>query len=234
MMNGMQYEFKTLQKEIEKKLTFQGKALLSYRIVYPQFSANAFGNFLRRLNTYYELKAKKFRLHCEKKLFRLAVDQYEYAQRNKLPLPAFEAQQVFTVTYQKNCALSLYTDTYEYLGGAHGNTTRASDTWNLTQGARGELYQYFPAVRGLKQFLTSEVIQRIEGDIETETGMWFEEYEENTVTHFDSSSFYLNDQGVVLYYQQYDLAPYAAGIPTFLFAYRTGGAVQPTCMRRVR
>jgi hypothetical protein len=43
------------------------------------------------------------------------------------------------------------------------------------------------------------------------------------------NNFYLTKEGVVIYFQQYDIAPYSSGLPTFVIPYGPGGAVTPRC-----
>ena len=42
------------------------------------------------------------------------------------------------------------------------------------------------------------------------------------VQQFDPRRFYCTPRGVVLYYQQYEIAPYSSGIPEFFFPYSAG------------
>ncbi|HWQ73960.1 MAG TPA: RsiV family protein, partial [Syntrophomonas sp.] len=44
-------------------------------------------------------------------------------------------------------------------------------------------------------------------------------YEELVEQTFDVNNFYCTPQGVVVYFQQYDIAPYASGIREFLLPY---------------
>lgn len=233
-MNGRMANYEVIVREetLENELIHSGKRIMSYSIAYPQFESRSFPRRIANLNAYYQLQARKYALHCEKRLFPMALEQYDYSVRNRLPIQEFEARRIYEVTYNQNCAISLYTDTYEYLGGAHGNTIRTSDTWNLNRGGRYELYQLFPNTRDLKNHLIAEIVRRIEKLIEQGDSSYFDEYEENAAVHFDSNNFYLTNRGVVIYFQKYDIAPYAKGFPEFLFTYRGSGAVQPVCMLR--
>lgn len=46
---------------------------------------------------------------------------YLQAVENGYPVMVYEVIAEFTVTYNQNCALSLYTDQYIFTGGAHGS-----------------------------------------------------------------------------------------------------------------
>ena len=218
-------------QEIRREMRFDDHVVLKYHISYPQFLSHRFGRMLQNINMQYQLQAKKFVLRCEKKLYKMAVDQYDYSRRNRLPVQTFEAQDSFTMTYNQNCALSLYMDRYEYLGGAHGNTERRSDTWYLARGSHNEVLAFFPHVRNLKETVVTQIIGQIEQEIESGGSSYFDDYEENVRQHFDYKSFYLTPKGVVFYFQQYDIAPYVSGIPSFLIPYQRGGATPPSCNR---
>lgn len=224
-----QAKIEVTEQVIEKERSFQGHVLLVYKIVYPQFSSSSFVRVLKNINQFYELQARKYALHCEKKLFKMALEQYEYSVKNRLPIQRFEAQDVFTLTYNRNCTLSLYQDRYEYTGGAHGSTVRRSNTWNLQRGGQSNLVNYFPYVRGVQEYLIGEITRQVENQIENGSKDYFDDYEENIRAHFNPQQFYLTEKGVVLYFQQYDIAPYVSGIPEFLIPYSKGGATPPTC-----
>ena len=215
-------------REIKRELCFDNHAVLTYKISYPRFYAKQFPYILKNINTQYEIQAKKYVMHCEKRLYKMAVEQYEYSRRNRLPVQTFEAENKVSVTYNSDCILSLYMDRYEYLGGTHGSTYRKADNWNLSRGSRVELINIFPFIRNIREYITSEITNAVERKIESGIGNFSEEYEEDIETSFDGKSFYLTDKAVVIFYQVYDIAPYAAGIPEFTFAYRRGGAVLPS------
>jgi len=45
--------------------------------------------------------------------------------------------------------------------------------------------------------------------------IYFEDYRNLIVQHFNPASYYLSNDGLVIYYQQYEIAPYATGIVEF-------------------
>lgn len=70
-----------------------------------------------------------------------------------------------------------------------------------------------------KAYITGEVIRQIRTQMQNGEGDYFEDYEKNAVEEFDPGQFYLTPEGVVVYYQQYAIAPYSSGIPVFLIPY---------------
>ena len=69
--------------------------------------------------------------------------------------------------------------------------------------------------------LKDKVQKTIEGQIieqlKTSPQSYFDDYAKLVAKTLNLNSFYLTPDGVVLYFQQYDIAPYAAGFPEFSF-----------------
>ncbi|MCI2106585.1 MAG: DUF3298 and DUF4163 domain-containing protein [Intestinimonas sp.] len=204
---------------IHHDLTHNGETLLTYKIEYPEFSASRFQACLLKLNRYYKSRALEFQQYCETALFSMAVEQYHAAMEHHFPVRTFEAMQVYEVTDQRACVLSVYFDRYEYTGGAHGNTIRTSQTWNLQTCGSYKLKQLVHCPPNYKTYL----LTKIEAQIQNNPELYFENYEELIAEAFDKDHFYCMPGGIVVYYQQYDIAPYASGIRGFLIPY--GGCV---------
>jgi len=159
----------------------------------------------------------------------MAMVEYEYSMANNFPIRLFEAYVDFFVTYNQNCAISLYFDQYEYAGGAHGLTLRYSDTWNLQKSKRIDLNELFPHKSNYKEYIIDLINQQIGIEIANGNNPYFENYSQLINENFKANSFYLTKEGVAIYFQQYDIAPYATGLPTFVIPYTPQGAVPPKC-----
>lgn len=51
--------------------------------------------------------------------------------------------------------------------------------------------------------------------LKTDPGIYFEDYRKLLQDTFNANSFYIQPGRVVIYYQQYDIAPYSTGLPKF-------------------
>jgi len=222
------YQVQAEEIIIKKDLYHNKILLLSYTIQYPQFSSERFQMTLSRINRYYKAKATAQQLYFEHKLFRMAIEQYEDAIKNGFPVRKFEAFVAYTMTYNQNCAISLFFDRYEYTGGAHGNNEQYSDTWNLQSGVQMKLSRLF-ANQNYKTYIIRMINLQIAEQIANGTNQYFENYSELVTQYFNEDSFYLTPQGVAIYFQQYEIAPYSSGIPTFLIPYSNGYATPPRC-----
>jgi len=215
---------------LQNDLYYKRNLLLSYKIEYPQLFSDKFQKYLNKINEFYKAKALELERECYEISFKIAIEQYEYSVRNDLPIRKFEIILNYEITFNQDCVVSLYFDKYQYMGGAHGSTIRYSDTWNIQSGNRIMLYNMFtPTVKYIEYILLG-INRQIEIQLNTdENFMYFDNYERKVFMSFDINNFYLTKYGVVIYFQQYDIAPYASGIPEFMIPYHCGIVICPKC-----
>lgn len=208
---------------------YKNTIIMRYTIKYPHFISETYQTLMNKLNSLYRTKAVMYERSNIMNLYQMAMVEYEYSIANNYPVRQFEAYVDYTVTYNQNCTLSLYFDQYEYAGGAHGLTFRYSDSWNLQKSKRIELSDLFPHKAHYRDYLIQVIDNRIELELSGESTMYFENYAQLVTETLKANNFYLTKEGVVIYFQQYDIAPYSSGLPTFLIPYGSGGAAAPRC-----
>jgi len=128
----------------------------------------------------------------------------------------YEAIYTYTITYNQDNIISLYSDQYIYSGGAHGLTNRQSQNWNMQCGKEillNEVYKNNP-------YFMLNILKSINGQIENEiqngTNQYFDNYCTLVLETFKINQFYITtDNKLAIYFQQYDIAPYSSGIPVF-------------------
>ncbi len=216
-------------KVIQQDMYYKNQNIMKYTIQYPQFISMNFQPFLDKLNSFYRTRALMYERSNIMNLYQMAMVEYEYSVSNGFPIRQFEAFVDYQVTYNQNCAISLYFDQYEYAGGAHGLTIRSSDTWNLIKSKKIELNDVFVYRNGLRDYLVETIISQIEEENKQGNNNYFEDYRKLVNENLKLNNFYLTPEGVVLYFQEYDIAPYASGLTTFLIPYASGVATQPKC-----
>ena len=99
--------------------------------------------------------------------------------------------------------ISLIQRVYQYTGGAHGMTIQTGHTIDRASGRRLNLGDLFVAGASYVERMNRFV--REEGRVR-QLPMW------DFKGIGARSAFYLSDAGVVLFFQQYEIAPYSAGI----------------------
>ncbi|MPN02996.1 hypothetical protein SDC9_150219 [bioreactor metagenome] len=101
------------------------------------------------------------------------------------------------------------------MGGAHGTTVRASQTWQVQKCKELPLEQFVHCQSDYKTYVFSE----IKTQVQTHQDYYFTKTNTLLVKTFNKNSFYCTPKGIVIYYQQYDIAPYSGGIREFLIPY---------------
>lgn len=172
-----------------------------------------------RINHRIEMQTSRFYRYVSTELYKQAVAGYKYDIANGYPFNHYEAILDYNVTYNENCFLSVYRDTYEYTGGAHGSTVRASDTWHLHQGRLIPMSYYFSRDTNYYERLIAIMIEQAEVNLSENPGIYFDDFRALIIKHFNPESYYLTLEGMAVYYQQYDIAPYSSGIVVFTIPY---------------
>lgn len=213
----MQTNITAATHTLKDTMEYEHETVLTYKIEYPQFSSTQHSNAVERMNQYYSRRAKAFEKYIRRVLYFQAVEQYRYAKQNGYPVLAYEAEQVYEIPYMTNRWVSLYSDQYTYTGGAHGTTVRSSQTWNPANGRLVPLKAFFPPHFDYTAYIADTIVKEIEyQNSVSEDSVYFEDYEQNVRETFNPESFYLTAQGIIVYFQQYDIAPYSSGLPEFL------------------
>jgi Protein of unknown function (DUF3298). len=200
---------------VESTMNYMDSPVLHYRIEYPRFHHLIYQDQMDRINQWYRSQAEALQQNYETELYKEAVEQFEYSKTNQFPFNPYDAVSVYDVTYNQNDILSLYFDDYVYSGGAHGNTVRHSDTWNIKSGCRISLFQNVEDPDALRTQIINVIKEQIAEQMKGEANWYFDEYPQFVTEYFNPESFYLMPDGVVFYYQQYEIAPYSSGIPEF-------------------
>ncbi len=196
-------------------LKFEGETVLTYKIEYPIFKGTKYQMSLNIINMYYEKQAREYKSYIENELLPQAIELYKYNKENGYPIMVYDIVSAYSITLNKECIISLYFDKYEYTGGAHGITTRSSQTWNLQACRRLKLKELVFCPPDFKSYLVRNIREQAGKNPE----IYFENYRELIEETFNENSFYCTPTGIVIYYQQYDIAPYSSGIREFLVPY---------------
>jgi len=200
-------------QELKDTFYYRRTPMVNVRLSLPHMDGQDYAT--ARFNMYYRQKARASFNYARTRLYPQAVRQYQYAASQEFPFHTYELIQTFEPTYCKKPIVSLYYDQYEFTGGAHGNTVRSADTWDMSRGTLLRLSDLFKAGYDYR----TVIIRTIENEAlrRQETGQvpYLDDLEENIVKFFDEKNFYLSEIGVVIFYPLYTIAPYVAGIQTF-------------------
>ena len=224
-MNNNCYSADIIMHEYNKTFNYNNTEMLKLTIKYPQISLNN-KQAENIINAQIYMEVNNYKKYA-KHLFKQAMQAYARSKTTGYPFLGYEAYMEYFITYNENCFFSLYYDRYEFTGGAHGTTVRASDTWELRCGTCLSLYSFFRPDTDYKHLLINEIIRQAEA-IQRRQNIYFEDYKSLIIKNFNKDSYYLSPEGITIYYQQYDIAPYSTGIVEFTVPYSVIGW-KPNC-----
>lgn len=231
-----------LSRTLSDTMYYRNFPVLSYRIDYPFFLTDCTSAAARQINLFYAEGAKEAEYRCRTEIYPQAALQVRYTPPGSSPFRGYEWIQSYRITRNTACITSLYLEQYSYMGGAHGSTLRTSQTWDFCSGKRLLLEDFFPpacqnpvcpppvclpfspdASVSPRDFLLTGIEVQAAKRLLAEPGSYFEDYKTLVQSSFLSDSFYLTDNDLVIFYQQYDIAPYASGLPEFFFSLENVG-----------
>ena len=215
--------------KIAKKFTYASTILLTLDIAYPQISLQHDAPTQSRINRRYRNEARRFYSYAKNDLFKNAIAEYQESEQNGFPFRPYDAVMRYTAMLNEGCMLSTYTDHYEYTGGAHGSTARFSDSWDLQTGYRIRMKDLFKPRENYRRIVLEQILKQAELQMQVNPGTYFEDYRTLIIKYFDPDSFHLTPAGMAVYYQQYEIGPYASGIIVFEIPYKDLGIKKPAC-----
>ncbi|MGL6105158.1 PdaC/SigV domain-containing protein [Romboutsia sp.] len=124
----------------------------------------------------------------------------------------FVANTDFKIKKNSDNMLSLVIEYYKYSGGAHGYYEDITYNIDSRDGKILSFKDLFKEESNYKNIIDKEIRNQIENIIKKDP-QYDGVYEFNGVK--DNTKFYIQDDNIVVYFDLYEIAPYAAGIPEF-------------------
>lgn len=126
------------------------------------------------------------------------------------PLNPYGATSRYTMCRSDDNFLSMYIDYYQYTGGAHGGTERRAYNIDLQTGKTLALSDLFKTGFDYATVINQAIQKQIDADPET-----YFSGQEGFTGITPEQGYYIQDQNLVVYFQQYEIAAYAMGLPEF-------------------
>ena len=196
---------------IENELKYDNTTILTYKIKYPQIISSRYKLGKDIFNRYNERIVQDLKQYIEGELYLQAKEVYEYNKKHGYPVMVFEVILETKITYNQDKILSLYQDQYTFTGGAHGSTVRTSQNWNLAVARQIGLYMLYS-----NPYFLLHILRKINLQIANEKENYFDNYCELVLETFNPNQYYITKEGIKIFFEQYDIAPYSTGIPVFL------------------
>lgn len=207
---------KIKMNSVEKELYYQGEVIVRYRIEYPEIITSYYKDGMQIFNKENRKSALELKEYAESELYEQAKQTYEFNKKNGYPIMVYELVRECNIIYNQNQLISLYCDEYIFEGGAHGNTLRKSQNWDLKIAQEIPLQAFSKGNPYYLIDILKQINNQIAEQIENGVGSYFPEYCQLVLETFNLENYYLTPKGIVIFFQQYDIAPYSSGILTFL------------------
>ncbi|MEG0799498.1 MAG: DUF3298 and DUF4163 domain-containing protein [Romboutsia sp.] len=128
----------------------------------------------------------------------------------------YEVFSEYKVAYNKDNTLSIPFTMYEFTGGAHGMTNIKSFNYDLLTGEEILLKDMFKDGVDYKSVLNSYIKDDIDN---TEDKNIYFTGDMGFKGIGDNQNFYISEDGIVVYFSLYEIAPYSSGIPMFTISW---------------
>ncbi len=202
-------------KTLESELMYKDTLVLKYKIEYPEIVYGIYDYGRLIFNLYNRRIAYNLERKCRNELYKEAVELYKYNKENNYPIMVYEIVLNYNITYNTHKIVSLYSDEYMFTGGAHGNTVRKAQNWNLLIAKMFCLDYLYPNNPYYIIDILKEINKQIREQIVNGSDKYFDNYCELVLENFRLNNFYMYPKFIEIFFQQYDIAPYSSGIPTF-------------------
>ncbi len=207
--------YQIINKVLKGNLKYKDTVILDYEINYPYISTNYPIYGIEIFNKRNEEQALKLENYAKGNLFEDAKELYDFNSSNNYPVMVYEVLKNYEITELNNWFISLYSDEYIFSGGAHGNTTRSSQNFNLIAGKDVPLRYFYPNDDNYVSKILLSINRQIEEQIQSGTNPFFENYCELVLETFNVNNFFIKNGKVFIFFQQYDISAYYGGIQVF-------------------
>jgi hypothetical protein len=197
------------------------KIVLEYPVIKVSFSGainDSLENYIQAalLDNYSELNIKTVDEMAERFFKDYEESRKDFPDR----ITSWEINNSISVIYNENSIVSFLSEFYHYTGGAHGNSGIYFSNFNSQTGEKLELLDIL--IPGYENELNkaAEKIFRIEkqlsanSNLESE-GFWFEGNKFSL-----NKNFGIKNEGLIFYFNSYEIAPYAMGPTEILIPYK--------------
>lgn len=164
-------------------------------------------------------------------MLEMAEDNFTYAYESGADLPLeFESVRDARISRADGRVLTLNLGTSTYSGGAHGFYVSRAYVFDTKTGELVTFEQLSPDVSGLRAYLVERMVEMAKTDPELAAAIDGFVEEANRATSFGAllrdGSWYLDERGLVVFSDLYEISSYAAGMQSFVFPYdELGGLI---------
>jgi len=190
-----------------------GDVILTLNVEYPAIIADVEVDSLKKINSSLKTIAQNLIDKYEKESFNYYVIEKSDAESAGLIYTPREISVLFNVEYNQNGIFSVTCAIEEFSGGPHSGIKLESYTYDLNSGDTLTLSHFIEGEDYLQK-----VSDYIIAEISKNPNDYYADYGSIVPTLITPTSFFISDEGVCIYFQEYDIAAFLIGAPTFILS----------------
>ncbi len=187
-------------------------ALVTLNITLPKVEGNA------DITLYYDNVIDRLKESAQTYYLDIARGNYELAQDGIGIFTPVVIETSYQVVRNDGVLFSVVRESYENTGGAHPIGAKLSDVFRVSDGARLLFQDVFTVTYEEAVAKLTPIIHKQMDEFTAANGLdnaYYENAKQELFSMWDANDFYLTDESLVLIWQAYAIAPYAAGIQEF-------------------
>ncbi|MBR4955630.1 MAG: DUF3298 domain-containing protein [Clostridia bacterium] len=170
------------------------------------------------IELYYQGRLDRIKEQAQTTYLDLGRDNYQIASQGIGIFVPVTVEHGYKVLRNDGLLFSVRREIYENTGGAHPNITVASETFRVSDGALmifSDLFTvgYDDALARIRPIIESQMDAKIK---EYGEAYYYENAKADLFNMWDKSGWYLTEDSLIMYWQTYDISPYAAGLQEFV------------------
>ncbi len=195
--------------------------ILDVNITLPYLTQSQPSSAVRAINAFYEQQFNEMKNNVTNQFLIDTKKDKSLSKEQKTEFMPYAYESEFSISYLSKDYISIIHTSYVFTGGAHPNMFLRSETFDLYTGKRVFLTDF---IKGTKEQALDKIYQFIEEQIKqtkgSESFVYYDTYENDIREYFAEEDFVLQKDSMMVFYQQYAIAPYATGFQMFEIPYQ--------------
>lgn len=194
--------------------------LMECEYQYPQLAEDEMNASFQLINQDIQKEIiQRYTKNCDQMSYQVKDLLKLYQMETELKPPSWfplEAKTNYSIPFNSNNIISIVFEEFLWFGGAHPNTEQFSMTYDLCSGKLLNANDLLGnSEKEVKELIASGFSKRYE---ETPEIFFPEEIRKLKDLNF-SYRYYLTEEGIVFYFNPYEIGPYVSGVLNYLFPF---------------
>lgn len=202
----------TMQTQ-EEELKLVGEPVLRYRLVSPEVEGTWRG--IEKIQRYYRACAEAWRTRWEREIYCRACLDLAQRREKGLPFKVWRCELETRLALEGEGLLSLWQEGTEHWGFDRPLVLRTGDVWDLAEGVPRTLASFFPGRRSWRREVLKVLEEQAAARLAGGESLLDEDCLSKLRRCFSPQRFWLEEDGVHIFFPLYALAPAGEGIPSF-------------------